>query len=151
MKVNVTQSDCMWPHVLCSPWNSPGQNTGVGSRSLLQAIFPTQGLNSGLLQCRQILYKQSQQGSPSILEWVTYPFSIKSSWPKNWTRESNQNVGVFFTSWATRESLILVKPFEMPLQSCICQMSIGHVCRSLFLDCLFCSIGLCCWEILFRI
>ena len=32
----------LWPHGLCSPWNSPGQNTGVGSLSLLQGIFPTQ-------------------------------------------------------------------------------------------------------------
>ena len=31
----------------CSPWNSPGQNTGVNSHSLLQGIFPTQGLNQG--------------------------------------------------------------------------------------------------------
>ena len=40
---------------LCDPWNSPGQNTGVGSLSLLQGIFPTQGSNLGLLHCRQIL------------------------------------------------------------------------------------------------
>ena len=40
----------------CSPWNSPGQNTAVGSLSLLQGIFPTQGSNPGLLHCRQILY-----------------------------------------------------------------------------------------------
>ena len=40
--------------VLHSPWNSPGQNTGVGSRSLLQGIFPTQGSNPGLPHCRQI-------------------------------------------------------------------------------------------------
>ena len=33
------------PHGLYSPWNSPGQNTGVGSLSLLQGIFPTQELN----------------------------------------------------------------------------------------------------------
>ena len=39
-----------------SPWNSPGQNTGVGTLSLLQGIFPTQGSNTGLPQCRQILY-----------------------------------------------------------------------------------------------
>ena len=39
-----------------SPWNSPGQNTGVGSQSRLQGIFPTQGSNPGLLHCRQILY-----------------------------------------------------------------------------------------------
>ena len=44
------------PHGRYSPWNSPGQNTGVGSLSLLQGIFPTQELNQGLLHCRQILY-----------------------------------------------------------------------------------------------
>ena len=43
------------PHGLYSTWNSPGQNTGVGSSSLLQGIFPAQGLNPGLLHCRQIL------------------------------------------------------------------------------------------------
>ena len=41
-------SDSLWTRELYSPWNSPGQNTGVGSISLLQGIFPTQGLNSGL-------------------------------------------------------------------------------------------------------
>ena len=44
------------PHGLHSPWNSPGWNTRVGSHSLLQRIFPTQGLKPGLLHCRQILY-----------------------------------------------------------------------------------------------
>ena len=44
------------PHGLYSQTNSPGQNTGEGSLSLLQGIFPTQGLNSGLLHCRWILY-----------------------------------------------------------------------------------------------
>ena len=38
------------PHGLYTPWSSPGQNTGVGSPSLLQGIFPTQGLNPGGLQ-----------------------------------------------------------------------------------------------------
>ena len=52
------------PHGLYSPWNSPGQNTGVGSLSLLQGIFSTQGLNPGLLHCRQILYQLSHKGSP---------------------------------------------------------------------------------------
>ena len=45
-------------------WNSAGQNTGVGSLSLLQGIFPTQELNWGLLHCRQILYQLSYEGSP---------------------------------------------------------------------------------------
>ena len=52
------------PHGLYSPWNSPGRNTGVGSRFLLQGVFPTQGSNSGLSHCRQILYHMSHQGSP---------------------------------------------------------------------------------------
>ena len=44
------------------PCSSPGKNTGVGSHSLLQKIFPTQGLNLDLPHCRQILYHQSHQG-----------------------------------------------------------------------------------------
>ena len=36
-------SDSLQLHGLYSPWNSPGKNTGVGSHSLLQGIFPTQG------------------------------------------------------------------------------------------------------------
>ena len=70
------------PHGLYSPWNSPGQNTGVGSLSLLQGIFPTQGLNPGLPHCRQILYQLNHKGSPT-LEWVAYPFSSGSSRPRN--------------------------------------------------------------------
>ena len=57
-------SDSLRPHGLYSPWNSPGQNTGVGSISLLQGIFPTQGSNPGLLHCRWILYQLSYQESP---------------------------------------------------------------------------------------
>ena len=49
---------------LLFPWNSAGKNTGVGSHSLLQGIFLTQGWNLGLLHCRQILYHLSHQGSP---------------------------------------------------------------------------------------
>ena len=71
VKVKATQL-CMTlqPSGLYSPWNSPGQNTGVGSLSLLQGIFPTQGSNPGLLHFRQILYLLSHKGSPRILEWV---------------------------------------------------------------------------------
>ena len=52
------------PHGLYSLWNSPGQNTGVGSLSLLQGIFLTQESNWGLLYYRQILYQLSYEGSP---------------------------------------------------------------------------------------
>ena len=46
-------SDLLPPHGLYSPWNSLSQNTGMGSCSLLQRIFPTQGSNLGLPHCRQ--------------------------------------------------------------------------------------------------
>ena len=52
-------SDYLRPHGLHSPWNSPGQNTGVGSLSLLHRVFPTQGWNPGLPLCRWILYQLS--------------------------------------------------------------------------------------------
>ena len=60
-------SDSLRPHGLYSPWNSPGQNNGVGSLPLLQGIFPTQGTNPGLLHCRQIIYQLSQDCSMVIL------------------------------------------------------------------------------------
>ena len=63
-------SHSLWPHGLYSPWNSPGQNTGVGSCSILQGIFPAQGSNPGLPHCRQILYQLSHQGSPQRNNWV---------------------------------------------------------------------------------
>ena len=47
-------SQSLQPHGLYSPWNSPGQNTGVGSLSVLQGIIPTQGSNPGFLHCRLI-------------------------------------------------------------------------------------------------
>ena len=71
----------------CSPpgsfvhGDSPGKNTGVGCHAILQGIFPTQGLNLGLLYCRWILYHLSHQGSPRILEWVAYQLSRESSCP----------------------------------------------------------------------
>ena len=91
--------------------NSPSQNTEVGSLSLLQGIFSTQGSNLGLPHCRWILYQLSHQGSPRILEWVAWTFSRGSSWPRNWTRVSCITSG-FFTSWATREAFMSVSSCE---------------------------------------
>ena len=74
------------PTRLLRPWDSPGQNTGVGSCSLLQGIFPTQESNQGLLHCRRILYQLSYQGSPINLLPLTFqgPWratcSIQSVW-----------------------------------------------------------------------
>ena len=52
-------SDSLQRHGLYSPWNSPGQKTGVGSLSLLQRIFPTQESIWGLLHFKRILYQLS--------------------------------------------------------------------------------------------
>ena len=122
-------SDSLQPHGLCSPRNSPGQNTGVGSPfpspgdlpnpgiehrspalqvdslpaeppgkpkntgmgslSLLQWIFPTQESNWGILHCRLILYQLSCQGIPAILEWVAIPSFRGSSQPKDQTQVSH--------------------------------------------------------------
>ena len=78
-------SHSLRPHRLYSPWNSPAQNTGVGSFSLLQGISPIQGSNPGLLHCRRILYQMSHMGSPRILEWVAYSFLSGSPRPRNRT------------------------------------------------------------------
>ena len=96
-------SDSLQPHGLYSPWNSPSQNTGVGSLSLVQGSSSTQGSNPGLPHCRQILYQLSHKGSPRILEWVVYPFSRGSSQPRNWTGVSCIVAG-FFINWALREA-----------------------------------------------
>ena len=51
---------------LLSPWDFPGNSTGVDCHFLLQWIFPTQGSNPGLPHCRQMLYRLSHQGSPIL-------------------------------------------------------------------------------------
>ena len=76
-------SNCLWPHglqptrLLC-PWNSPGNNSEVGSHSFLQGIFPTQGLNPHLnaLQADYLLseppgksLKYTKQINPSVM-WL---------------------------------------------------------------------------------
>ena len=96
--------------LFATPWTiqSPGQNIGVGSLSLLQGFFPTQGSNPSLPHYRWILYQLSYKGSPRILEWVAYPFSRGSSWPRNQT-EVSCIAGRFFTNWDIREARC--KPF----------------------------------------
>ena len=81
-----------------SPWNSPGQNTGVGSLFFLRGIFPTQGLRPGFPHCRQMFYQLSHKGSLRIPAWVAYPFFGGSSWPRNRTKVSCIASG-FFTNW----------------------------------------------------
>ena len=118
-------SDSLWPHGIYSAWNSPGQNTGVGSLSLLQGIFPTQGSTqifciagrffTGWAQGRP---RNTEVGSLSLLQ-QTYL-----------TQESNQGVllcrqilyqlsyqgspfeDLHVKNWATQEKVILfLRPF----------------------------------------
>ena len=102
----------------CSPpgssvhGDSPGKNTGVGCHALLQGIFPTQGSNPGLPHCMQILYHLCHQGNPWILEWVAYPFSRESSWPRNQTGVFCIADG-FFTSWTTREAQLIYRDHQI--------------------------------------
>ena len=68
-------SDCLRPHGLYTPWNSPDQNTGVGSLSLLQGIFPTQESNSGLPHYRWFLYQLTHREAPrTTLNAPTFEF-----------------------------------------------------------------------------
>ena len=112
-------SDSLRPHGFYGPWDSPGQNTEVGSLSLLQGIFPTQGWNPGLPHCRRLLCPLSHQESPRILQWAASPFSRGSSWPGDWIQVS-YIAGGFFTSWATREAQeywcgqTLLSPGDLP-------------------------------------
>ena len=70
--------DSLPPPGLYTPWNSPGQNTGVGSLSILQGIFPTQGSNPDLPCCREIFLPTKPPGKPkntgvgslSLLQWI---------------------------------------------------------------------------------
>ena len=80
-------SDSLRSHGLYSPWHSPGQNTRVGSLSLLQGIFPTQGSNPGLPHCGQILYQLSHRASPAkskhlLISWLQSPSAVILEPPK---------------------------------------------------------------------
>ena len=77
----------------CSAWNSPGQNTGGGSLSLLQGIFPTQGSNPGLLHCKWNLCLLSHKGSPMFTM-----FTSKLNYEVNYVYLYNKNYQAVFQS-----------------------------------------------------
>ena len=96
-------STSLQPHGLYSPWNSPGQNTGMGSFSLLQGNLPNPGIKprSPALQADSLPVepqgkpKNDGMGSLSLLQWIFL------------TQEWNNgllNAGGFFTNWAMREA-----------------------------------------------
>ena len=81
-------SDSLQPHKLEPPGssvygNSPGKSTEVGSHALLRGIFPSPGIEPGLLHCRQILYCLSHLGSPylcspPIRHWTSFLLTFES-------------------------------------------------------------------------
>ena len=99
VKVKVAQSCPTLCDPMCytSPWNSPGKNTGVGRLSLIQGIFPTQGLNPGLPHCRWILHQLSHKGNSRILEWVAYLFS------KGYLPNQESNWGLLHCRWVLHQ------------------------------------------------
>ena len=95
------------PHGLYSPWNSPGQNTRVGSLSLLQWSFPTQGSNPGLPPCRQILHQLSHREAHQGTFYILEGYSIKwTSWIK---RETPAFINPFLSS-SNRECVLIFWP-----------------------------------------
>ena len=80
------------PTRLLCPWDSPGKNIEVGSHSPLQGIFPTQGLNPGLLNCRWIIYHLIfRDGNSKILVY-------QLPWIKEEKKRHRQNTDEFYGS-----------------------------------------------------
>ena len=114
-------SSCLRPHGLYSPWNSPGQNTGVGNLSFLQGLFPDPEIEPGspalqadsllseppgkqemkvvqlcLTLCDPMDYTAHGILQARILEWVAFSFSRRSSQPRDRAQVSGI-AGGFFT------------------------------------------------------
>ena len=66
-RVWLMRSHGLGPFRLFCPWDFPGKNTGVGCHFLLQRISLTQGLNCGLLHCRQTLYRLRYKGTSNLI------------------------------------------------------------------------------------
>ena len=95
-------SDSLRPHGLYSSRNSLVQYTGVSSLSLLQGIFPTQGLNPGLLHCRQILYQLSHKGRMSCIQ-------MTEKEPKYWVGQKVLS-DLFTASYGKTQRKFLANP-----------------------------------------
>ena len=123
------------------PWNSPGQNTGVGSLSLLQGIFPTQGSNTGLRHCRCILYQLSHNGNQNC-QWLLRVYGvnaaifINNSLSDNWNiknswlicpKEQAWGIQLWKSVWATKSHLPEPREF---IQYCVIKTVKCHKANS---------------------
>ena len=95
-------SDSLRPHGLYSSWNSLGQNTGVGSLSLLQGIFLTQGSKPGLPHWVDSL-PVKLPGKPKNTGVGSLSLCQQIFWPRN-RSEVSCIAGGFFTNWTIREA-----------------------------------------------
>ena len=103
------------PHGLNSPWNFPGQNTGVGSLSLLQGIFPAQGSNPGLLHCKLCICVWY------IFTCIITCFVYHISHILTYTKKA------FFTQWTdSKVSILYYAEFCAPTISIIIQSQCIH-------------------------
>ena len=91
MSDSLRPMDCGLGATVLYPWDSSGKNTGVGSHSLLQGIFLTQGSNLGLPHCRQTLYHLSHQGN-----WQRVIVGVTWAWLQV---KSVSRVWLFVTPW----------------------------------------------------
>ena len=103
LKVKVAQSCRTLCDPMDCPWNFPGQNTEVGSLSLLQGIFPTQESNQGLPHCRRILCQLSYQGSPHLCKpsySVQFSHSVVSDSVTPWIAARQASLSIT-NSWSS--------------------------------------------------
>ena len=126
--------DCSPTGLLC-PLDFPGKNSGVGSHSLLQGIFPTQGLNSGLLHCRPILYYLSYQGSlwaslcvPNV-HTATMDYIVLANWSQL------ENEYVVRGSATVLCPYVDLKPFVLSEKYYFCPHSTRSTLRSILPRC----------------
>ena len=98
-----------------SPWNSPGQNTGVGSLSFLQGIFPTQVSNPDFPYCRRILYQLETPGKPNCIYFSCASMLEKTAWNKSSYRKSaniNDSWRILSQQWLTSNSQMSHLPWS---------------------------------------
>ena len=115
-------SNSLWPHGLYSPWNSPGQNTGVDSLSLFQGSSQPRDWSQVSCISSRFFISWTTKEAQRILKWVAYSFSRGSSWPRNRTGISHI-AGRFFINWAIREGpthSLKVKVAQPCLTICNC-------------------------------
>ena len=104
----------LYPARLLCPWSSPGKNIWVGSCTLLQEIFPTQGSNPGLLDCRHILYCLSHKGNPYT--FLNFLYNYFKSLYKNPIVLLSENIFFFLKSTL---KLYLLTPLSIFLCLCV--------------------------------